>query len=620
MGVGDKGKARAPRPKIVQPDSFIAEDGRYVAGSSPRCMRMIRQRNLKKQFKRRPSLNDKLQAHGPSKKFFEQNHLSFRDKLANGFRARYAKEVIVVDEEQDPILREFCRSLGYCLHCEREGSAEDRVRLTAILVAKAFGGYPLQTPGALSGNALEARMYELIDKANGGNIDEDILIGALMEDDDEPGGGVCRHRAMLFKFACDKFDVAECAMLNGVHMPEGWADVTRFRAKVFPVDHMWNAVRVGDKRYLVDCMHAPGTLMDAEESKVKMYHRFDGHAGLMSLEPMDRPSRPSRIEEEHTSDDEATEVAPEAMGRTMMDSRICTRHSDACSDDSFEEAAPQRWAPNIAPEIMRGRRVTIEEAAQRLNEADTGGGGREASDSDSRPPMRGGGPRARGRLWYPRRPTGYQTDLDALSTYEPNIPLYPAAAPQEPAVAAAPPAVSTVSSEAAAAPAAAQPAAQPASQPAARPAAQRAVPAAAPAAPRGTAATPRRKSGRRYAVAAAAPEMSILDEKGAVKENPLMELSLRDLEPTELWAYNILSEVPPFSDLDDLSLELLCRLLDNKLVKRGDDLFGKTGSCSLQAAADKEAIKASWARATSYGAMLFFTSRRTFQTLAAPKL
>lgn len=131
---------------------------------------------------------------------------------------------------------------------------------------------------------------------------------------DGDGAGICRHRSLLLKYLLDRLKVADCSVACGVMTMPGTfnvatkpEDTPAVQEVVRPgdagasasgvvEDHMWNVVRIGGRPYLVDCMLAPGTLMDedgrvlgepgcvlAQGGPVKHYHRIGGRSGIRSM-------------------------------------------------------------------------------------------------------------------------------------------------------------------------------------------------------------------------------------------------------------------------------------------------------------------------------------------------
>jgi len=105
----------------------------------------------------------------------------------------------------------------------------------------------------------------------------------------EPGAGICRHRAIVMKYACDALRVAECALVSGVLTPAGMiSNFGTARPGTKVEDHMWNVVRICGQCFLVDCSTSGSRLCQTAslltDAYSFSYHRAGGHSGLRSLD------------------------------------------------------------------------------------------------------------------------------------------------------------------------------------------------------------------------------------------------------------------------------------------------------------------------------------------------
>lgn len=262
-------------------------DGRYVPGLKGRTnLRGLKTDDLIE----RSSHLQRLFAEDPSSwRFCKRHNLGFHDPLVDGFRARYSKELLLVDSRTDSPLRCFLEHLRDSLPPPSE-SLKDRVRVLATKVADAFG---VGDHDAIA-ESLERRRQELqLEPPADLPIGE--LMGGAFSGHQREGAGICRHRAILLKYACDALGLAQCALLTGVLLPPGTQDVELARTEM-DVDHMWNIVRVDGESFFVDGMNFPGELYTAADLvslRPLEYLRIGGRAGVLSLDPEASVSRRS---------------------------------------------------------------------------------------------------------------------------------------------------------------------------------------------------------------------------------------------------------------------------------------------------------------------------------------
>lgn len=231
--------------------------------------------------------------------------------MCDGFLARFSKELIYVNAEEDGKLREFlafCR--GLLNSCQNE---MQRVESISAGVSNALGGCPLErSVGA--GLTLSQSVHALVEESEK-EKHENMLLGDFFCGGEEifgkgsqPGAGICRHRSILFKYTCDALDICPCALIDGV-MPDKLKllpqarerDEVNLRDDVGNFDHMWNVVHVQKKNFLVDALNFPGTLMSEDEvpDLPVCFLRVNGGAGTSLFKPCDRgATAPSDVESE----------------------------------------------------------------------------------------------------------------------------------------------------------------------------------------------------------------------------------------------------------------------------------------------------------------------------------
>lgn len=268
---------RQPQP------SMILDDGKYEPSENGQVN--LRRSYAEQLFSQHPVLRRAVQKHPASQRFHEEASLRFGDVVSDGFRARFSREVLLVDSRLDADLREFLSTLRIQL---RHHGLEERIAMAARAVCNAFGG---------CASDIDARWRKRCDEINM-PPPADTLLGKLLSREvagrlDRPGAGICRHRAILFKYVCDALRITECAVLTGVVAPPGAKNIESLR-RTSPVDHMWNVVRAEGTPYLMDCMFHPGELLAAQDLEniaigvipgtPYSYHRIRGRAGLLSLD------------------------------------------------------------------------------------------------------------------------------------------------------------------------------------------------------------------------------------------------------------------------------------------------------------------------------------------------
>lgn len=195
-----------------------------------------------------PELRTKVEEHPASLRFHKARLLGYTEHMTDGFRAVFAREVLLVDGSHDPALRGFMEFLRSTLPLDEEGSGFGSVGLIAAAAKAVAAGFG----GALHGHdeRFQQRMHQLRLE-----YPRDLPIGLLLGRHDpgaglqEPGTGLPRHRAVLFKHACDSLSICNCALL--------W-DAKRDTA----LNVVWTGGHHG-RPMLVDTSSAPGQLKEA---------------------------------------------------------------------------------------------------------------------------------------------------------------------------------------------------------------------------------------------------------------------------------------------------------------------------------------------------------------------
>jgi hypothetical protein len=197
--------------------------------------------------------------------FFETNLIDYDVKITDGFydpgrcwgtlpTVRYvlshpefaarSRETIVVDTVTDVPLRRFVERCAVLLGSAR--TPEAKAHMLAVMVSNFQGGWNTDLLPRSD------RFVQALRRQIGFNV---VPIGQVQH-------GVCRHRAVLFKFLCDSFDLP-CRLIRGnYHYNTGDKE-----------GHSWNVVLLSGKHFLCDVMHDPGMLYDITSKKIAAYCR-----------------------------------------------------------------------------------------------------------------------------------------------------------------------------------------------------------------------------------------------------------------------------------------------------------------------------------------------------------
>lgn len=287
----------------------LISDGRYTPGK----MKQIRDKAAGKLFLQRPSVKQKVMKSPASYKWQQEGRLDFQDQIEDGFAARYSKELLVLDAEEDRRLRDFVEEVKVALH-----GVQDQARailLVSDMIQKTLGGLGRKVP-----EAFQKRIEDL--KLPAG---DSLYIGELMAGAQAGymGSGMCRHRCLLFKYLAQRLKVCDCAAITGVIVPNDCQNVSKFRKENGFADHAWNIVRLEGRNYLLDVMNMPKQLQSLNSTqKVQMkvhgesyvYYRYDGGSGI-SLAYSPDPTKRDAFDEPSlgSSEDAETECSEDQL-------------------------------------------------------------------------------------------------------------------------------------------------------------------------------------------------------------------------------------------------------------------------------------------------------------------
>ncbi len=155
--------------------------------------------------------------------------------------------------------------------------------------------------------ALESRVQSAIAELSSNDPDRLVVLGRLIYS----GVGVCRHRAILYKYLCDHMHrfperwgltaasqsdgsgvvrgAVPCQLVRGVQS-DGAADGSDVAQ-----NHMWNVVRLGSDLFVVDVMQRAGQLLAADSKEAQAYQRaIQASAEPSGVHPQVRASHPLR--------------------------------------------------------------------------------------------------------------------------------------------------------------------------------------------------------------------------------------------------------------------------------------------------------------------------------------
>eukprot|EP00999_Lentomonas_sp_LEN2_P002867 NODE_731_length_1232_cov_309.337557_g691_i0.p1 GENE.NODE_731_length_1232_cov_309.337557_g691_i0~~NODE_731_length_1232_cov_309.337557_g691_i0.p1 ORF type:complete len:307 (+),score=42.64 NODE_731_length_1232_cov_309.337557_g691_i0:83-1003(+) len=223
---------------------------------------------------------DRSSRHPSSYLFSRKNLLDFDQKLEDGFydcgrsvslptldylkaqEPHSGREVILVDRNTDAAFAEMVAKTQHNIDVAKD--IRSKVVLLSLSVSNFFGG----TNASLISNTEKGILDLKVKKSS--NI---LPLGELQY-------GVCRHRALAFKYICDLEEIP-CRLVRGDYFSEKGTE-----------GHAWNIVFIENRHYLVDIMHDPGCLYDEGSEKADHYKRvtretgelrYAGGAGMASI-------------------------------------------------------------------------------------------------------------------------------------------------------------------------------------------------------------------------------------------------------------------------------------------------------------------------------------------------
>ena len=215
--------------------------------------------------------------------YLRRGYLDFQDHMPDGFydggrRTKFKvegdtmtpqsdRELLVLNEEQDPGLRKILEKARGLVAGVQDLSA--KIKMLSLYVSNVMGGSQLvkvpQSHGLIDGrglNDIEALTDNEIRQIQNqpSNVQKIVPLGYLTH-------GVCRHRALLFKYLADRLDIPSRLVRGDYGGPRG--------------GHAWNVVKLenkilgGDDYFVVDVMHDQTQLYQENSPMAKNYKRKD---------------------------------------------------------------------------------------------------------------------------------------------------------------------------------------------------------------------------------------------------------------------------------------------------------------------------------------------------------
>eukprot|EP01083_Nonionella_stella_P098466 276918_1 len=163
----------------------------------------------------------------------------------------HAREIIVVDSRNDPALRKTVDAMQAMM--SSVDSAEARVRVLSMFVSSSLGGCD-NRPADEGPTLLDELCLRDITSIRAQRASNVVPLGALAY-------GVCRHRAILFKYLADAtVPRVPCALVRGYRQG---------KTGVYP--HAWNLTKVDGKEFLIDVLNAPHDLAQPTLADIGMH-------------------------------------------------------------------------------------------------------------------------------------------------------------------------------------------------------------------------------------------------------------------------------------------------------------------------------------------------------------
>jgi hypothetical protein len=198
--------------------------------------------------------------------FLRRGYLDFHDRMPDGFydggrhmkyylkdgklKMRSPREIVILDSVQDPAMKIHLAKVTKLM--EGINDLETKIRILALFVSNVLGGSQLtKQQGINIGDLSDKNVAEILAVTQEGQLP----LGYL-------NYGVCRHRALLFKFLADRLGIPSRLVRGNV-----------------PGAHQWNVVLLHGKPYIVDVMYDPTRLIDESSQEAKNYKR-EGIKGI----------------------------------------------------------------------------------------------------------------------------------------------------------------------------------------------------------------------------------------------------------------------------------------------------------------------------------------------------
>ncbi|EKD47821.1 MAG: hypothetical protein ACD_65C00273G0003 [uncultured bacterium] len=207
-----------------------------------------------------------------SLQYLRRGYLDFDEQIPNGFydgghKMQFAidsdgrlecessdRELIFVDAIRDTCLQSKVE--GARKFIESAPTTQAKIQMLAMFVSNALGGSQMVADGYGDIVQLtEANIQRC--KISRANVDDVVLLGYLNH-------GVCRHRAILFKYLADRLGI-QSRLVRGKQARDQW--------------HCWNVVELDGKNYIVDVMQQPWKLIEEGSPEVDIYRRATHEKG-----------------------------------------------------------------------------------------------------------------------------------------------------------------------------------------------------------------------------------------------------------------------------------------------------------------------------------------------------